>query len=54
MRSISSALAAAGDTVATTIQRSSLHIGGKTGPRYHLVKTIKVKGAPVIEIYKRD
>ena len=26
----------------------------KTGPRYHLVQTVKVKGAPVIEIYKRD
>jgi hypothetical protein len=44
------ALAIAGDTVATTVQRSSL----KSGPRYHLVKTVKVKGAPVIEIYKRD
>jgi hypothetical protein len=40
----------AGDTVATAIQRASL----KTGPRYHLVQTVKVKGAPVIEIYKRD
>jgi hypothetical protein len=44
------ALTVAGDAVATTIQRSSL----KTGPRYHLVQTVKVKGAPVIEIYKRD
>jgi hypothetical protein len=44
------ALAVAGDTVATTIQRASM----KTGPRYHLVQTVKVKGAPVIEIYKRD
>jgi hypothetical protein len=44
------AVAISGDTVATAIQRSSL----KTGPRYHLVQTVKVKGAPVIEIYKRD
>jgi hypothetical protein len=39
-----------GDTVATAIQNASL----RAGPRYHLVQTIKVKGAPVIEIYKRD
>jgi hypothetical protein len=44
------AVAIAGDMVATAIQRSSL----KTGPHYHLVQTVKVKGAPVIEIYKRD
>ncbi|MGP0071000.1 MAG: glycosyltransferase family 39 protein [Bryobacteraceae bacterium] len=44
------ALAISGDAVATAIQRSSL----KSGPRYHLVQTVKVKGAPVIEIYKRD
>ncbi len=44
------AVAVAGDRVATAIQQSSL----KTGPHYHLVKTVKVKGAPVIEIYKRD
>ena len=44
------AVTVAGDTVATAIQRASL----KTGPRYHLVQTVKVKGAPVIEIYKRD
>jgi hypothetical protein len=44
------ALTISGDAVATAIQRSSL----KTGPRYHLVQTIKVRGAPVIEIYKRD
>jgi hypothetical protein len=44
------AVAIAGDTVATAIQRASL----KTGPHYHLVQTVKVKGAPVIEIYKRD
>jgi 4-amino-4-deoxy-L-arabinose transferase-like glycosyltransferase len=40
----------AGDTVATAVQKASF----KTGPRYHLVQTIKVKGAPVIEVYKRD
>lgn len=44
------AVAIAGDTVATAIQRASL----KTGPHYHLAQTVKVKGAPVIEIYKRD
>lgn len=44
------ALTIAGDSVATAIQRASF----KTGPRYHLVQTVKVKGAPVIEIYKRD
>jgi len=44
------AVTVAGDAVATAIQRASL----KTGPRYHLVQTVKVKGAPVIEIYKRD
>jgi len=44
------ALAIAGDTVATAIQKASL----RTGPHYHLVQTVKVKGAAVIEIYKRD
>jgi hypothetical protein len=44
------AVAMAGDTVATAIQKSTF----QHGPRYHLVQTIKVKGAPVIEIYKRD
>ena len=44
------AVTIAGDSVATAIQRASF----KTGPHYHLVQTIKVKGAPVIEIYKRD
>jgi len=44
------ALAVAGDTVATAIQRASM----KSGPHYHLVQSIKVKGAPVVEIYKRD
>ena len=43
-------LAVSGDAVATTIQRGSF----KAGPHYHLVQTVKVKGAPVIEIYKRD
>jgi hypothetical protein len=43
-------LAISGDPVATALQRASL----KTGPRYHLVQTVRVKGAPVIEIYKRD
>ncbi len=44
------ALAIAGDPVATAIQKASL----RTGPHYHLVQTVKVKGAAVIEIYKRD
>ena len=44
------AITFSGDTVATAIQKASL----KTGPRYRLVQTVKVKGAPVIEIYKRD
>jgi hypothetical protein len=44
------ALTIAGDPVATALQRATL----RTGPRYHLVQTVKVKGAPVIEIYKRD
>ena len=44
------AVAIAGDAVATAIQQASL----RNGPRYHLVQTVKVKGAPVIEIYKRD
>jgi hypothetical protein len=49
------AVAFAGDQVATAIQRASLQIGSRrTGPRYHLAQTVKVKGAPVIEIYKRD
>ncbi len=43
-------LAESGDPVATAIQQASL----KNGPHYHLVQTVKVKGAPVIEIYKRD
>jgi hypothetical protein len=44
------ALAMSGDPVATAVQKSSF----QHGPRYHLVQMIKVKGAPVIEIYKRD
>jgi hypothetical protein len=44
------ALAMSGDPVATAIQKSTF----QHGPRYHLVEMIKVKGAPVIEIYKRD
>ncbi|HEX5230022.1 MAG TPA: hypothetical protein VFW44_20055, partial [Bryobacteraceae bacterium] len=43
-------LAVSGDPVATAIQKASY----KSGPHYHLVQTVKVKGAPVIEIYKRD
>jgi hypothetical protein len=44
------AVAMSGDAVATAIQRSPF----QHGPRYYLVQAIKVKGAPVIEIYKRD
>jgi hypothetical protein len=44
------AVAYAGDKVATAVQRASM----RTGPHYHLAQTVKVKGAPVIEIYKRD
>jgi hypothetical protein len=44
------AVAMAGDAVATAVQKSAF----QHGPRYHLVQAIKVKGAPVIEIYKRD
>jgi Dolichyl-phosphate-mannose-protein mannosyltransferase len=44
------AVVTAGDTVATTI----LKAGFQHGPRYHLVQTVKTKGAAVIEIYKRD
>jgi hypothetical protein len=42
------AVAIAGDTVAQTISRAQ-----KSGSRYDLVKTISVKGAPVLEIYRR-
>ncbi len=49
------AVAFAGDPVASAIQRTSMQTGSnKAGPRYRLVQTVKVKGAPVIEIYKRD
>jgi hypothetical protein len=44
------AVAFSGDEVATAIRQATL----KTGPRYHLVQTIMVRGAPAIEIYKRD
>jgi len=44
------AIAISGDAVATAVQRATF----KTGPRYHLERTIIIKGAPVIEIYKRD
>ena len=38
-----------GDIVARAIDRLQ-----KTGPRYDLVKTVAVKGGPVIEIYRRQ
>jgi len=44
------AVAFSGDPVATAVQRATF----KTGPHYHLERTIIIKGAPVIEIYKRD
>ena len=44
------AVAMSGDPVATAVQKSTF----QHGPRYRLVQAIKVKGAPVIEIYKRD
>ena len=47
------AIAISGDAVATAVQRATFKIG-PVGARYHLVRTIVVKGAPVIEIYKRD
>ena len=47
------AIAISGDTVATTVQRATFKTG-LPGPRYHLERTIIIKGAPVIEIYKRD
>jgi 4-amino-4-deoxy-L-arabinose transferase-like glycosyltransferase len=43
------AVAFGGDPVQSAINRAYLR-----GPRYTLQKTIKVKGAPVLEIYKRD
>jgi hypothetical protein len=47
------AIAISGDAVATAVQRATFKIG-PVGPRYHLERTIIIKGAPVIEIYKRD
>ena len=44
------AVAIAGDEVAAAVQQSTL----KSGPRYHLVRSIAVPRAPAIEIYKRD
>jgi hypothetical protein len=43
------ALAFSGDRIATAILR-----GDKRGPHYLLEATIIVKGAPVVEIYRRD
>jgi hypothetical protein len=43
------AVAVAGDPVQRCLQRAQL-----TGPRYTLQRRIVVKGAPVIEIYRRD
>lgn len=42
------ALAMSGDAVATALLRAHRH-----GPRYECVKMIALKGAPVIEIYRR-
>jgi 4-amino-4-deoxy-L-arabinose transferase-like glycosyltransferase len=42
------AVAFSGDRVATALDRARLH-----GPRYDCVKTIVVKGAPVVKIYRR-
>lgn len=42
------AVASSGDKVSQAILRAA-----RAGPRYDLVKTITVKGAPVIEIYRR-
>jgi len=44
------AVAIAGDDVSRTVQRAT----EQGGPRYHLVQSIAVPRAPVIEIYKRD
>ena len=43
------AVAVSGDKVATAILRAE-----RTGPRYRKVRTIAVRGGPVIEIYRRD
>jgi len=42
------ALAISGDKVATALVRL-----GRSGPKYERVKSIELKGAPVIEIYRR-
>jgi hypothetical protein len=42
------AVAQSGDAVATAVIRT-----GRSGPRYDCVKTIVVKGAPVIKIFRR-
>ncbi len=44
------AVAIAGDQVASAVEEAT----HKSGPRYHLVLSIQVPRAPVIEIYKRD
>jgi hypothetical protein len=43
-------VAISGDSVDTAVLRARL----KRGPRYHLVETIMLRNAPVIQIYKRD
>jgi hypothetical protein len=44
------AVAIAGDEVAKALEQAAR----SSGPRYHLVRSIQVPHAPVIEIYKRD
>jgi len=44
------AVAVAGDDVSRAVQRAT----ERGGPRYHLVQSIAIPHAPVIEIYKRD
>ncbi|HLG95666.1 MAG TPA: glycosyltransferase family 39 protein [Bryobacteraceae bacterium] len=44
------AVAFAGDEVATAVEETKL----KSGPRYHLVRSIQVPRAPAVEIYRRD
>ena len=44
------AVAIAGDEVANAVEQTTF----KSGPRYHLVRSIHVPHAPAIEIYKRD
>ncbi len=44
-----------GDTVTAALQKAPLQpVPPNTAPRYRLFQTVKVKGAPAIEIYKRD